>query len=131
MSPRNKISPSPKTQKVLTPKQISWRAAKQKEVELWESGVRDTKREIYRLRLEEADIQGLDPTCRPMESLDLAEIRKKIDEKSRMLIFQQSYVDRLNTMPHRKKPSITGLALATPSIRFKESAISPEIDLEF
>src|SRR5258708_37652225 len=103
MSPKNTILPSRKPDKVLTPGQISWRAAKQKEVELWESGVNNSKREIYRLRLEEADIQGLDPTCRPKESLDLAEIRKKIDEKSHLLIWQQSYVDRLNEMPHRAK----------------------------
>ncbi|MGF7180820.1 hypothetical protein [Tunturiibacter psychrotolerans] len=61
------------------------------------------KREIYRLRLEEADIQGLEPACRPKESLDLAEIRKKIDEESNMLIFLQSHVDKLNAMPHRAK----------------------------
>jgi hypothetical protein len=103
MSPKNTILPSPKTHKVLTPGQIAWRATKQKEVEFWESGVNDSKREIYRLRLEEADIQGLDPTCRPKESLDLAEIRKKIDDRSQMLIFQQSFVDRLNAVPHRAK----------------------------
>jgi hypothetical protein len=92
-----------KTPKILTPRQIAWRAAKQREVELWESGVNDAKRKIYLLRLEEADIQGLDPTCRPKESLDLAEIRKKIDEQSHMVIHEQARVDRLNEMPHRAK----------------------------
>jgi hypothetical protein len=57
MSTKKTILPSLKTDKVLTPRQIAWRAAKQKEVELWESGVNDAKREIYRLRLEEADIK--------------------------------------------------------------------------
>jgi hypothetical protein len=92
-----------KTPKVLTPKQIAWRAARQKEVEIWEKGVNDAKREIYRLRLEEADIQGLEPACRPKESLDLAEIRKKNDEESQMLVFHQAQVDRLNAEPHRAK----------------------------
>jgi hypothetical protein len=101
MSPKNTILPSRKTHKVLTPGQIAWRAARQKEVERWENGVNHAKREIYRLRLEETDIQGLEPTCRPKESLDLAEIRKKIDEQSFMLIFYQSFVDRLNAAPHR------------------------------
>jgi hypothetical protein len=102
MSSKNTILPSTKTHKVLTPGQIAWRAARQKEVELWERGVNNSKRAIYLLRLEESDIQGLDdPTCRPKESLDLAEIRKKIDEQSFMLIFHQSFVDRLNAVPHR------------------------------
>jgi hypothetical protein len=104
MSTKNTILPSPKTLKVLTPRQIARHAKKQKEVELWENAVNGSKREIYRLRLEEADIQGLDdPTCRKKESLDLAEIRKKIDEESRMFIFQQSFVDGLNEMMHRAK----------------------------
>jgi hypothetical protein len=103
MSPKNTILPSPKTPKALTPRQIAWRAAKQKEVERWESGVNGSKREIYRLRLEEADIQGLEPECRPKESLDLAEIRRKIDEESFMVTFRQEFVDRLNAMPHRAK----------------------------
>jgi hypothetical protein len=92
-----------KTHKDLTPRQIAWRAAKQEEVKHWESGVNDAKREIYRLCLEEADIQGLEPASRPQESLDLAEIRKKIDWQSHMLTWQQSQVDRLNAMPHRAK----------------------------
>jgi hypothetical protein len=79
---------------------------KQEEVELWESGVNDAKREIYRLSLEEADIQGLEPQCRPKESLDLAEIRKKIDGQSQLLIWHQSCIDRLNGMPHRAKPKV-------------------------
>jgi hypothetical protein len=103
MTPENTILPSLKIDRVLTPGQIAWRAAKQKEVEFWESSVNDSKREIYRLRLEEADIQGLEPACRPKESLDLAEIRKKIDDRSQMLIFQQSFVDRLNAVSHRAK----------------------------
>ncbi len=102
MSPKNAILPNLKTH-VLTPRQIAWRAAKQKEVELWESMMNDSKREIYRLRLEEADIQGLDPTCRPKESLDLAEIRKWIHHQSQMLILEQAHVDKLNAMPHRAK----------------------------
>jgi hypothetical protein len=108
MSPKNTILPSPKVPKVLTPGQIAWRAKKQKEVDFWENAVNGSKREIYRLRLEEADIQGLDPTCRPKESLDLAEIRKKIDEESHLLIFQKSFVDRLNEMPHRAKLRVNG-----------------------
>jgi hypothetical protein len=103
MFPKNTILPSTKTPKVFTPGQIAWRAARQKEVERWENGVNDAKREIYRLRLEEADIQGLESALRPKESLDLSEIRKKIDEQSYMLIFYQSFVDRLNAMPHRAK----------------------------
>jgi hypothetical protein len=107
MSPKNTILPSPKIPKVLTPRQIARRAKKQKEVELWESFMHSSKREIYRLRLEEADIQGLDPTCRPKESLELAEIRKQIDFRSHMLILEQAHVDRLNEMPHRAKLRLT------------------------
>jgi hypothetical protein len=116
MSPKNTISPSPKTQKVLTPKQISWRAAKQREVESLESGINSSKRAIYLLRLEEADIQGLDdPTCRPKESLDLAEIRERIDRELRKIVFQQSFVDRLNAMPHRKKLGVLTLPPSEPA----------------
>jgi hypothetical protein len=52
MSAKNTILPSPKTLKVLTPRQIARHAKKQKEVELWENAVNGSKREIYRLRLE-------------------------------------------------------------------------------
>jgi hypothetical protein len=96
MSTKNTILPSTQILKVLTPRQIARRAKKRKVVELWENAVNGSKREIYRLRLEEADIQGLDPTCRPKESLDLAEIRKKIEEQSQMLIWQQSHLDLSN-----------------------------------
>jgi hypothetical protein len=111
MSPKNTILPRPKTHKVLTPGQIAWRAARQKEVELWERGVNNPKREIYLLRLEEADIQGLDPTCRPKESLDLAEIRKKIDDQSQWVIWQHSFVDRLNAVPHRAKFTVNAVTI--------------------